>query len=81
MKLTEAQRQVLNYLARRKEFDGPPTGPEISGDLGHVPYWSAGKIASLEKRNLVERLGVSFTGGNCYRITPAGRAALEASNG
>lgn len=81
MKLTEAQCQVLHYLASRKEGDGPPTGPEISIDLAHAPYWAAGKLASLEKRSLVERLGQSFTGGNCYRITPAGRQALASKGG
>lgn len=81
MKLSKAQCQVLDYLSHRKEYDGPPTGPEISIDLAHAPYWASGKIASLEKRGLVERLGTSLTGGNCYRITPAGRAALATSKG
>ncbi len=76
-KLTGAQRRVLHFLSRRNEGDGPPTGPEISQALQHVPYWAAGKLTSLEKRALVERLGQSSTGGNCYRITPAGRAALS----
>lgn len=77
MKLTEAQRSVLWYLARRREGDGPPTAPELSVSLGRAPYWASGKISSLEKRGLVERLGTSSTGGNCYRITDAGRRALS----
>jgi DNA-binding MarR family transcriptional regulator len=81
MKLSEAQRQVLDYLSHRKEYDGPPTGPEISIDCGRAPYWASGKIASLEKRGLVERLGTSLTGGNCYCITTAGRQALADSKG
>ncbi|WP_119256253.1 MarR family winged helix-turn-helix transcriptional regulator [Shinella zoogloeoides] len=80
MKLTEPQARVLSYLARRKEDDGPPSGPEISKALGHPSYWAAGKLSSLERRGLVERLGTSFFGGNCYRITPAGRNALDKEN-
>lgn len=75
--LTTAQRLILSRLARLKESECPPTGPEISEALGHASYWASGKIASLEKRGLVERLGQSFTGGNCFRITPAGRASLS----
>lgn len=79
MKITKAQRDVLNYLARVKEYDGPPTCPEISRALGHASYWAATKVAAMAKIGLVERLGVSFTGGYCYRITDAGRAALRES--
>ncbi|KNY16925.1 hypothetical protein AKG11_11420 [Shinella sp. SUS2] len=77
MKLTDDQSRVLRYLARRKEYDGPPAGPEISKALGHSVRWASGKISSLEKAGLVERLGTTFSSGVCYRITPAGRAALE----
>lgn len=77
MKLTENHISVLGYLARRKEYDGPPAGPEISKALSHPPYWAAGKLATLERHGLVERLGTTFSGGNCFRIPPAGRAALE----
>lgn len=76
VKLTEAQGRVLRALTTRWS-ECPPTGPEISDYLGHVAYWASGKLASLVKRGLAERLGQSSTGGNCYRITPAGRSALE----
>ncbi|MFC3208086.1 hypothetical protein [Aquamicrobium soli] len=76
VKLTEARTLVLAYLARLKEFHAPPTGPEISTHLGHSAYWATPKLVWLEYNRLVERLGQSSTGGNCYRITPAGRAAL-----
>lgn len=75
-KLTEAQRRILRVLTTIWA-ELPPTGPEISDYLGHVSYWASGKIASLERRGLVERLGQSSTGGNCYRITESGRRALE----
>ena len=81
MKLTEHQTHVLSYLARRKEYDGPPSGPEISKALGHPSYWAAGKLTSLEKNGFVERLGTTFSGGNCYRITSAGRNALDKERG
>jgi len=79
MKLTTAQIEVLRYLLRHKEADGPPSAPEISHALGHASYWAAGKIKSLEGRELVKCLGVTITNGNCYCITEAGRAALESS--
>ena len=66
---------------RRKESDFPPSGPEISKALGHPSYWAAGKLASLDKNGLVERLGTTSSGGNCYRITPAGRNALDKERG
>jgi DNA-binding MarR family transcriptional regulator len=76
--LTEAQQRVLRALNGRWGTSATPTGPEISDYLGHAGYWASGKLASLERRKLVERLGQSSTGGICYRITPAGRQALEA---
>lgn len=81
MKLTDAQSQVLQFLGNRPGAYAPPTGPEISTTLGHVAYWATGKLASLERRGLVERIGTSFNGGNCYRITPAGRNALDKERG
>jgi DNA-binding MarR family transcriptional regulator len=77
MNLTEAQKAVLELLSRRKEHDCPPTGPEISEQLGHAKYWAAGKLSSLDRRGFAERLGQSLTGGNCFQITDAGRRALE----
>ena len=81
MKLTIHQKSVLQYLARRKENDWPPSGPEISSAMGHSSYWASGKIASLERNGLVERLGTTPSGGNCYRITEAGRTALAKERG
>lgn len=81
MKLTEHQTRVLRYLAVGKGDDGPPSGPEISKALGHAAYWASSKLSSLERRGLVERLGTSFWGGNCFRITPAGRNALDEERG
>lgn len=76
VKLTESQRRVLQYLSQVCDYEMPPTPSEISRALGHVSYWAAGKIASLERRDLVTRLGTTFSGANCYAINAAGRAAL-----
>jgi len=81
MKLTASQVKVLRYMASRLAKYTHPTGPEISMELGHVAYWAAGKLASLEKRGLVERLGLSSSGAICFRITPAGRNALDKERG
>ena len=84
MKLTEAQAKVLRYLAERPTVYAHPTGPEISTSLGHVAYWASVKLASLEKKGLIERVGnrgVVFGGGYQYRITEAGRNALDKERG
>ncbi|WLS01690.1 MarR family winged helix-turn-helix transcriptional regulator [Shinella oryzae] len=81
MKLTDAQTKVLQYLAERPTVYTHPTGPEISTALGHVAYWASAKLASLEKKGLAERVGSAVGGGNQYRITPAGRNALDKERG
>lgn len=80
-RLTEQQQAVLRYLSRVKEYDGPPTCPEISRALGHPSYWAAAKVAALAKIGFAERLGASFSGGHCYRITDMGRDALSKLEG
>lgn len=77
LKLTEAHSRILAFLSRRKEYDGAPSGPEISAALGEVSFWASGKLSSLARRGLVDRLGQTTTGGQCYGITEAGRLALE----
>lgn len=81
MKLTEAQRQLLGRMKN---------GASLSYDKLHGSIWSsdgrftikvrASTFNSLTVRNLI---GPWITEGDTtgYRITPAGIAALEESNG
>ena len=77
--LTAAQREILGYLARRNtDRDGCPSGPEVSEMLGHrSKAWASDKLKSLARYGLVERMGQTFTGAWCFRITDAGRASLS----
>jgi DNA-binding MarR family transcriptional regulator len=77
MKLKPHHLQILCRLAWRKEYDGPESGAEISKALGHARYWAGPKLNALAEAGLAEPLGITGTGGRCYRITPVGRAALE----
>ena len=81
--LTEAQRDVLGYLEGfDTDRDGCPSSPEIRDGLGRGVMRPVNTpLAALRARGLVERMGQSFTGAWCWKITPAGRAALEARHG
>lgn len=76
-KLTTRKEIVLRYLARWK-YEYPPDGPEISDGTRNPREWATPILISLERGGLVERLGKSANNAWCWRITPAGRAALEA---
>lgn len=75
VKLTTKKEIVLRFLARWK-FDTPPDGPEISDMTGNLREWATPILNSLLRDGYVERLGKSAKGAWCWRITPAGRAAL-----
>lgn len=78
-KLTEGQREVLAFLARRNHnMDGCPTTQEISHMTGHrYGDWAYGKLAALQDKGFVQKMGTNFSGGRCWAVTEAGRAALE----
>lgn len=77
MKLTEAHMQLLRRMARRKECDGPESGPEMGMALGHVRYWATPKLKAMKAAGLVQELGCTSTGAGCFAITEAGRKILE----
>lgn len=72
------QRRVLIALGGVPSTEAPPTPRELAE---RVPETTAGYVQqllrALHRRGLVERLGKSFTNAWCYRITEAGRTALE----
>lgn len=78
-KLSPGQRDVLKVLTRQDcRRDGALSTPEISRILSkRFDDWSRGKLVALEKRGLVERLGTTFSGGQCWTATLAGREALS----
>lgn len=77
VKLSAGQHDVLRHLVRRSPHDGAPSGPDISRALRHrYDDWAYGKLVALEKRGLVERLGSTFSGGQCWGATDQGRSAL-----
>ena len=71
MRLTQNQRTVLRYL-KRFPGDAHPSGHMRTRDLRNP----GPVLARLAERGLVEALGTTPEG-RCYRITPAGSAALE----
>lgn len=78
-KLSDAQLEVLRLLNRWDvQRDGALSSPEISRGL-HKRFddWSRGKLAALEKRGLVSRLGTTFSNGQCWTISTEGRALLS----
>lgn len=78
MKLTKAQWAVLERLARRDiHLDGCPSGRELSRMMGHrLKDWASSRLRALEKLGYVQRMGKTFTNGQCWAATPAGHAAL-----
>ena len=81
VRLSDGQRQVLGVLARYDyAIDSAPSTPEISRRLRkRFDDWARGKLVAMEKRGLVERLGTTFSNGQCWSITKAGRRALSAA--
>lgn len=81
-KRTIDQLAILSAMVRLEIKGWPPqTGPEISEYLGHPPRWASAKIASLEKRGDIRRLGQSLNCAYCYEIDVPGRADPDALKG
>ena len=76
-KLTKGERRLLLWLSRQREpmWGGIYTHGN-NGDTAVAALEASGMIEGVEHPHTVGY--ASFTGG--YRITPAGRAALEQSN-
>lgn len=78
MKLSRYQTDVLRWIGSRSSSESCPSGPEISYGLGHrYRDWSDGKLRSLLARGLIEVAGSTFSNARTWRLTPAGRRALE----
>jgi len=78
VKLNEGHFKLLRRMAKRKECDGPESGPEMSMALRYPRYWATPKLKAMKKAGLAEELGSTLTGGGCFTITEAGRSALNA---
>lgn len=78
-RLTERERACLEYLDRLMEANAAMIGRAVIDQCGvqngasNIPGVGAGLAGSLRKRGLVVRLPDL----NAWRITPAGRSALE----
>lgn len=72
VKLTEAQRQILAWMATQK--DNTVCAQWIAEGCGHAydTAWASRKLPALVKRGAVEQLSPTW-----YAITPAGRQALK----
>lgn len=80
IKMTARKEIVLKALARWR-WESPPDGPDISEMTRNPREWATPTLNSLERSGLVERLGKSVNNAWCWRITDAGRAALEGKDG
>lgn len=78
-RLGKSQREVLRALTR---FDAglPPTAGEMADFIArterrHIDVGAC--LRRMASKGWVERTGSAFNGAWCYRITEAGRTALE----
>jgi DNA-binding PadR family transcriptional regulator len=82
-----AQRLALMALADLDHRETPPTPREISDFISRKMRWTwrqpaaeaeamAGTLRRLERRGLVERLGVALSGARCWTLTDEGRSVV-----
>lgn len=83
MSLTPNQAEALARLAAWDERkDGCPSGPDISRAAGHKSRrWADGMLAAMERKGLVDRVGMTTNGARTWRATEAGKAALAQAKG
>jgi hypothetical protein len=78
-KVSDKQAAVLRALCKwLDKFDGAPDAVEIVRMYRGAYHYTSMQVASalreLEVKDLTEKLGVTFTGGQRYGITDLGRA-------
>lgn len=82
MKLTDGRVKILQYLAsRNSEVDGSPSAMEIGRAVAPDGVlrgeWASPHLRALEKAGLVEKHGWTTANARTWRITAAGRDAIN----
>jgi hypothetical protein len=80
-RLSQTRRRILAHLAKcNSERDGCPDAREIAqacGEHHRASDWAHGPLREMAFHGLVERVGVSPSNASTWRITDAGRTALD----
>lgn len=77
--LSETRQAILRCLAQHDwERDGCPSAGEISVACGRtLRCWANGPLREMRFDGLTEAVGYTLSGARTWRITDAGRAALD----